>query len=79
MIKRKWTKEEIGLLWSNKTNKEIAEETGRNFETVRRMRKYYTGFSSEKRYTREDMALAYSEARIITLARKLGVRIEGVR
>ncbi len=41
----RWTDEEINMLYSNMSNHEIAQKTGRAVGTVMRMRRYHTGYT----------------------------------
>ena len=66
------------MLFTNKTNEMISHEIGLPEITVRSARRYYTGHYCEPdkaRYTHERIM---SEVRIIDLAEKLGIRIDGV-
>lgn len=70
-----WTDEEKKILRSFLTNSEISEELGIPVEKVRRARRYYTGHYCEIANARIDDHRISSEARILGLAQKIGVRI----
>lgn len=81
-----WTEEEIELVYTNMTNAEIEQKTGRSKAAVRKMRYKKTGHYVERNRQREiksmyspkPYASAYSKkARIIALAQKLGVKLYG--
>ena len=78
MTNHRWTAKEIDLLFTNKSNEMISHEIGLPEITVRSARRYYTGHYCEPdkaRYRNEEIM---SEVRIIDLAEKLGIRIDGV-
>ena len=82
IVQQKWTKEEKALLWSMKTNEEIAKELNRTVTAVERARYYYTGHvceieNAKARFSQESQIA--KEARIINLCHQLGVRLQGVR
>ena len=79
MTKHDWTEAEKKYLWTDLTNSEIAEEIGIPVDKVRRARRYYTGHYCELANARIDDHRISSEARIMDLAKRIGVRIEGVR
>lgn len=79
MIKHDWAEAEKKYLWTDMTNSEISEEIGVPVDKVRRARRYYTGHYCEMSNARIDDHRISSEARIIGLAKRIGVRIEGVR
>ena len=91
MTGKKWTENETMLLWTELTNKEICEQTGRTMDAVRTKRfnvtGHYTTPSETKRrkyihVTPVNNALIDKQTkvnRIIAMANKLGVRIKGVR
>ncbi len=76
----KWTKSQKDLLHSQKSNEEIATETGRSLRAVENARTYYTGHTTTLDKARpnneERMAKAYGEARILDLAKKMNIKIE---
>jgi hypothetical protein len=57
------------------TNSEISEEIGVPVDKVRRARRYYTGHYCEMSNARIDDRRISSEARILDLAKRLGIRI----
>ena len=57
------------------TNSEISEQTGIPVERVRRARRYYTGHYCEMSNARIDDRRISGEARILDLAKRLGIRI----
>lgn len=91
MTGKKWTEEETILLWSDMTNEEISEKTGRTMDAVRTKRFNLTGHytPSDARKGRKAVYVSpvHSEYedqrtktnRIIVMASKMGVRIKGVR
>ena len=74
-MKHSWTKEEKILLTTDMTNSEISEELGIPVDKVRRARRYYTGHYCELANARIDDRRINSEARILDLAKRLGIRI----
>ncbi len=78
MTKHDWTEAEKKYLWTDMTNSEISEEIGVPVDKVRRARRYYTGHYCELTNAR-DTDHKDSEARILDLAKRLGVRIETAR
>lgn len=78
MTKHDWTEAEKKYLWTDMTNSEISEEIGVPVDKVRRARRYYTGHYCEIANARIDDHRISSEARIIGLAQRIGVRLEGV-
>ena len=90
MRQKKWTANEVALLWTEMTNWEIAQQTGRTPDSVKKKRFSVTGCytrQSDKRDERKKTIQANTEYidqlekehRIILLAKRLGVRIKGVR
>ena len=79
MTKHDWTEAEKKYLWTDMTNSEISEEIGVPVDKVRRARRYYTGHYCELANARIDDHRISNEARVINLAKRIGVRIEGVR
>lgn len=78
-MKHRWTAKEIDLLFTNKTNEMISHEIGLPEITVGSARRYYTGHYCEPdkaRYRDQEIA---SEARIVKLAKEMGVRIADVQ
>ena len=75
MTKHDWTEAEKKYLWTDMTNSEISEEIGVPVDKVRRARRYYTGHYCEMSNARIDDRRISSEARILDLAKRLGVRI----
>ena len=81
----KWTKEQKIMLKSDMTNEEIAAETGRTVNSVRKGRYAYTGHScdnpkikthEEKLFEAEKRAMQVrKEERLKELCKILGVRI----
>ena len=78
MTRHIWTEEEKRCLRTDLTNSEIAEELGISVDKIRRARRYYTGHYCEMKNARINDHLISSEARIIDLAKRLGVRIAQV-
>lgn len=79
MTKHDWTEAEKKYLWTDMTNSEISEEIGVPVDKVRRARRYYTGHYCEMANARINDHRISHEARIIGLAKRIGVRLEGVR
>ena len=78
-MKHRWTANEIDLLFTNKTNEMISHEIGLPEITVRSARRYYTGHYCEPdKAIYRDQEIA-SEARIVKLAKEMGVRIADVQ
>lgn len=75
ITKHRWTKEEREFLKSDLTNSEISERLDIPVAKVRRARRYYTGHYCELTNAR-DTDHKDSEARILDLAKRLGVRID---
>jgi len=75
MTKHDWTEAEKKYLWTDMTNSEISEEIGVPVDKVRRARRYYTGHYCEMSNARIDDRRISSEARILDLAKRLGIRI----
>lgn len=76
--RHEWTQEEKKMLHSNKTNEEIAEEIGVSICAVKKSRYYYTGHEVEPDRWRKDnpsRISVESEARILSLAKKIGVKL----
>lgn len=74
-----WSDEHKQLLFSDKTNEEIMAITGRTMKAVRSARYNRTGFYTEDRRPKGDERKKHrSEARIISMCKRIGVRIEGV-
>ena len=84
----KWSKEHKEMLKTDMTNVQIAKETGRTLEAVKRARYTYTGHAVEKdRWveTKEERLFEMEkkvhklqkEQRLLDLCRHLGVRIGG--
>ena len=80
---RRWTPEEISLLYTDRSSEDIAEELGRSVVGVKRMRYYHTGHyiprDKAEPTEREQLSPLRSEVRILDLAKKIGVKLEGVR
>ena len=85
-----WTKSEVELLKSSMTNEDIAEITGRSEKAVGAARYRVTGHKVEpekwgpKLQRKDDIAIMKAEqitkeARLLTLCKRLGVRIGGMR
>lgn len=81
-----WSKEEIEMLYSDMTNAEIEQKTGRSKSAVRKMRYKKTGHYVEKNKHRDLIKYVNpkpfvsdynKKARIIALAQKLGVKLYG--
>ena len=77
-MKHRWTKEEREFLKSDLTNSEISERLDIPVSKVRRARRYYTGHYCELTNAR-DTDHKGSEARILDLAKRIGVRIDTKR
>lgn len=75
MTKHDWTEAEKKYLWTDMTNSEISEEIGVPVDKVRRARRYYTGHYCEMSNARIDDRRISGEARILDLAKRLGIRI----
>lgn len=79
----KWTKQQRDMLWSDMTNEEIADATGRSLIVVKRARFYYTGHTVHKDLARDNAEEARKktegEARILNLAKKLNIKIGGMK
>ena len=71
MEKKKWTDDEIEL-FQTKTNKEIAEITGRTVGAVASKRFHLKGIAEHEKIVRHTKI-----ARIIGLAERLRVRLRG--
>lgn len=87
---KKWTADEIALLKTDMTNAEIAQETGRTLESVKNKRGKVTGhytslleirdaYKKTPQVHAEYLDQTAKDGRIIVLAKRLGVRIKGVR
>ena len=79
---RRWTMEEKNLLWTIRSNHDIAEELGRSVVSVKNARFFYTGHYCPREYARPKKTEyngVRSEIRILDLAKKIGVKLEGVR
>lgn len=77
---RRWSEQEKALLFTRLTNEQIAKKTNKSAKNVGRVRRYYTGsYAAPNFYLAKHAASLDKEARIYDLARKLGVRIEGMR
>lgn len=79
----KWTKEKRDMLWSDMTNEEIAEKLGKSVMLIKRARFYYTGHTTnrskwEMNYEQKRNKVE-GEARILDLARKMNIKIGGMR
>ena len=81
-----WSEEEIEMLFSDMTNEEIEQKTGRSKSAVRWKRYQKTGHYVEKKNHRDLLVHTYpksfvsdfnKKARIITLAQKPGVKLFG--
>lgn len=84
-----WTNEQKKLLFSDMTNAEISEATGRTVTSIKKARYYYTGHEVElakaKLETEERELLKLereakrleNEKRLKELCRRLGVRLYG--
>ena len=81
-----WSEEEIEMLFSDMTNEEIEQKTGRSKSAVRKKRYQKTGHYVEKKKHRDLLVHTYPKpfvsehngtARIIALAQKLGVKLHG--
>lgn len=91
MTGKKWTESEKALLWTDMSNKEICEATGRTMDAVLTKRFNETGHYVPPKEARRREYIRTSAAnstwvdeitkvnRIIILAGKLGVRIKGVK
>ena len=76
----RWTEKEKSLLFTTMTNEQIAKELNMPIKSIGHARRYYTGkYSSPNYYLSKHWEKIDKEARIYDLARKLGVRIEGMR
>lgn len=87
---KKWTADEIALLKTDMSNADIAQETGRSIDSVRKKRFEVTGhyttvllkrdaYKKTTQVNAEYLDQVAKEGRIIVLAKRLGVRIKGVR
>lgn len=79
----KWTKEKRDMLWSDMTNEEIAERLGKSVMLIKRARFYYTGHTTNRskweiNYEQKRNKVE-GEARILDLARKMNIKIGGMR
>lgn len=83
-----WTREQKDLLFSDMTNEEIAEATGRSLISIKSARYYYTGHQVEPAKALEARERAIlmqeqkarrvaNEQRLKDLCRQLGVRLYG--
>ena len=81
-----WTEEEIKLLYTDMTNTEIEQKTGRSSSAVRKKRYQKTGHYVERKKHRDLVKYVNpkpfvsdynKKARIIALAQKLGVKLYG--
>ena len=78
-MKSRWTPEEVKLFDAGFTNKEIAEMTGRTIKAVQ-MKRYNMSFKSstpDSTTPGDLMAQETKEWRILTLCKKLGVKLFG--
>ena len=80
-----WTEAEIYWLYTGLSDKEIAEKIGRSVKAIRKKRYEITGHYVEIERQRDnnpepkrfEYSRIYKEARILSFAKKLGVKLYG--
>lgn len=78
-----WTQEQKDMLFTDMTNEEIAEATGRSIAAVVSRRYQYTGHSTNldnwKKLTFQSKRVTFGEAHLIQTAKRIGAKIMDLR
>ena len=74
----RWTEEEKEMLYSDMTSREIAIKVDKPIDLVRKVRYYHTGHydAIEMPVGREYISPKEAEARILKLAKDMGVKLK---